>query len=839
MHTKRWLEWYGKSIWKVSRHIEIFRTHENILSVSGGKGNSEGDYQCIASVKNISLSNKQIVDTILASPPRKMKRARITRFDKTTEYMVSARQGQVARLPCIGIPDVIPGPPELCFEKEGTQGCFKEPMDDAFITTSTGMQITNVQPQHSGNYYCVVRNEYTKSTKKSQKPVILLVIVGDQNDNDVDNKENVENELDEDLEYKPELVYPSRPSTFAKPLDYDVVAGQTVLLECVIANAQVHWVRHTMHSQRIISPNEDYRFHLLWGNLEIRHSKLEDSGMYSCHGIPTLNNTNTTMDYVYPIVYYNLIVHRPTKVQMRLTENPFDNSWELFCNASHMKFEIPMVYVNGTNLLDMVPAMGIALETNFFSNPITITLRPNESFSGSVQCISRPAMDEAEIYGVDMDRGTSQNLFISSTKLNERDLIIEGPRNSTVLVGDSVYLVCNTTRVKSRYWRKNGSYVRVYEKGGRASIIGSHTLHIKNVQASDEGWYTCIVTGEGNLENSAKAYLKVILEPEPVINKTEEEMVIPANIVVENFVVWIEKNNSLVFQWHLKGTKSDMSLMTGQRIETQVESDKEKNDNPWTEFKLLGPDVRKISVESFNETKRQRFRLALLFENGPSIISSENHHVTLDTHALKSLALWVRRMSSTDVHIKWKRQAVTESDKAQSYILSYWSTKTAKNVITLPGNTSEITLNDLDPFTSYLFQMRVVTISGSSILSHPFEIANTRVKEKEQSCGLMSCESFISFFSTILFISIILIAGATCFKKRTRKAVPSHAIENSDCKFLDTSFTIYREHRINDSVEKDSHSLATTCLVHDAVDQQLITQDVADFYWSQDCDSEE
>lgn len=28
-------------------------------------------------------------------------------------------QGQIARLPCSGIPDVIPGPPEITFQKEG------------------------------------------------------------------------------------------------------------------------------------------------------------------------------------------------------------------------------------------------------------------------------------------------------------------------------------------------------------------------------------------------------------------------------------------------------------------------------------------------------------------------------------------------------------------------------------------------------------------------------------------------------------------------------------------------------------------------------------------------
>lgn len=33
---------------------------------------------------------------------------------------VTVFQGQIARLPCSGMPDVIPGPPEIWFEKEGS-----------------------------------------------------------------------------------------------------------------------------------------------------------------------------------------------------------------------------------------------------------------------------------------------------------------------------------------------------------------------------------------------------------------------------------------------------------------------------------------------------------------------------------------------------------------------------------------------------------------------------------------------------------------------------------------------------------------------------------------------
>lgn len=84
---------------------------------------AEGEYQCSAIVRRITVAPGQTIDSRLVSAPLKLRRARITKFERyDSAPVVRVRQGQVARLTCHGIPDVIPGPPELWFEKHGHDG---------------------------------------------------------------------------------------------------------------------------------------------------------------------------------------------------------------------------------------------------------------------------------------------------------------------------------------------------------------------------------------------------------------------------------------------------------------------------------------------------------------------------------------------------------------------------------------------------------------------------------------------------------------------------------------------------------------------------------------------
>jgi hypothetical protein len=127
-------------------------------------------------------------------------------------------------------------------------------------------------------------------------------------------------------------------------------------------------------------------------------------------------------------VKYKLIVHAPTCVRLMLAQQVQDKSWQLSCYAHNLRYEIPMVYVNGLPLIDAMEEMGVAPQTNFYTNPINVTLRSDNPLSGSVQCISRPAMEEAEVYGHGLERGRAMNLYVDA-RLNERVEMIVGGGN--------------------------------------------------------------------------------------------------------------------------------------------------------------------------------------------------------------------------------------------------------------------------------------------------------------------------------------------------------------------------------------------------------------------------
>lgn len=488
----------GESLGEVMKKAdkEDYTVDGASLTLMGGKQQLEGDYQCIAEVSGVRLSNRQVVKTTLVSDPIKLRRARITKFDQTTNHYVHVKQGQVARLPCAGLPDVVPGPAEICFVKSDSDsdGCLSDKVDSNYLSTATGMQISVVQPHHAGEYYCVVRNEYTKQTRKSPRYVKLRV-------------DPAENGTSAGQPDPPQLVFPSKENRPDSPITVDVVAGQDIILECVFVDAKVVWIKHGDVTPQISLTDDEARLRQVWGNLRIRQVTQGDSGIYSCHGLSPFDESPSLQEDDHPKVYYSLFVHSPTDVHLEMNQNVRDKSWQLSCLAKNVKYEIPMVYVNGTALIDAISQMGTASSTNFYSNPVNATIRIKSNYSGSVQCISRPAMDEAEIYGPGLERGRSHNLYVVSSPSRDH-LIKQGPVNVTATVGDDVELICLVIqRVNSKYWLKDGSYVPF--GAARTQRVGSNSLKIHKVEKKDEGWYTCVVVGEGSEKSEQQAYLRV------------------------------------------------------------------------------------------------------------------------------------------------------------------------------------------------------------------------------------------------------------------------------------------------------------------------------------------
>lgn len=114
---------------------------------------------------------------------------------------------------------------------------------------------------------------------------------------------------------------------------------------------------------------------------------VSDAGEYECHGVSPLESSYDLMRNDHPKIRYQLIVHAPTNVRLMLAQQVQSRSWQLSCYAHNLRYEIPMVYVNGLALIDAMEEMGVPPQTNFYTNPINVTLQANNPLSGSIQVI--------------------------------------------------------------------------------------------------------------------------------------------------------------------------------------------------------------------------------------------------------------------------------------------------------------------------------------------------------------------------------------------------------------------------------------------------------------------
>ncbi|KAK6761752.1 hypothetical protein RB195_022721 [Necator americanus] len=396
----------------------------------------------------------------------------------------------------------------------------------------------------------------------------------------------------------PQLVFPSKENRPDSPIVVDVVVGQDIILECVFVRAKIVWTKVGKLSSRISLTDDEARLRQIWGNLRIRQAKKKET-------FPINDG--------HPQVYYSLVVHAPTNVHLEVNQNVRDKSWQLSCLAKNVRYEIPMVYVNGTPLIDAISEMGVASTTNFYSNPVNATIKIIGNYSGSVQCISRPAMDEAEVYGVGLERGRSHNMYVVSSPSKDH-LIKQGPVNVTAVVGEDVELICLVMqRVSSKYWLKDGSYVPF--GAARTQRVGSNSLKIYKVEKEDEGWYTCVVVGEGSEKSEQQAYLSVHFHGE------RPELAAPGESHVtrkKDDVVTMEDVQSFVsgshvrIQWSVIGKMEALTSIVGFRIESRNDA----NDS-WTAADNVGSHVRATTITglvpnnrikpSINQNQRKSF----------------------------------------------------------------------------------------------------------------------------------------------------------------------------------------------------------------------------------------
>ncbi|XGW27519.1 hypothetical protein V3C99_007823 [Haemonchus contortus] len=651
------------------------------------------------------------------------------------------------------------------------------------------MQISVVQPHHAGEYYCVVRNEYTKQTRKSPRYVKLRV-------------NPAENETSFGLPAPPQLVFPSKENRPDSPIVVDVVTGQDVILECVFVRAKVIWIKHGDSTPEISLLDDEDRLQQIWGNLRIRQVMQGDSGMYSCHGLSPYDESSSVQEDNHPKVYYSLFVHSPTDVRLDMNQNVRDKSWQLSCLAKNVHYEIPMVHVDGAALIDAISQMGTASSTNFYSNPINATIRIKSNYSGSVQCISRPAMDEAEIYGPGLERGRSHNLYVVNSPSRDH-LIKQGPVNVTATVGDDVELTCLVIqRVNSKYWLKDGSYVPF--GAVRTQRVGSNSLKIHKVEKKDEGWYTCVVVGEGSEKSEQQAYLRVDFHTTTPSLVTTTESHMPRNkddrVTMEDVRGFVTGPHVRI-QWSVIGKMEALSSIAGFKIE--LRSDGNANDS-WIDVDNVDSHVRATTIKDLVPNKRYQFRVKLLKDDKSVVQSNATSWMTVDPPSddiLPSAPLITSAslLSPTSAKLTWVHDAASPNAKARYFILQFNAISSeSSHSRQLPGNDSETVIEDLLKDESYAFSLMAENFAGRSAPSPTISLDTTMDEAKK---GLLAFfyKTFINIQS--VFIIIFLFVLLICCIAFYSIVVPwrKNYLKSVNGKFLDTAYRIFNEQKVHKS----------------------------------------
>uniref|UniRef100_A0A8R1HLC5 Uncharacterized protein n=1 Tax=Caenorhabditis japonica TaxID=281687 RepID=A0A8R1HLC5_CAEJA len=783
-----------------------------ILTIHGTKPQNEGEYQCLAEISRIRLSNRQLITTTLISSPLKIRKTRFTKFDNTfvNHAAITVRENEVARLPCAGMPDVIPSPASICFQRlENEEECLGGKNDTKYFITNTGMQISLVNASDAGFYHCIVKNEYTGQSRKSPKPVLLIIT-----------EANSTEKASQVVVLKPTLVYPAKETTLAKPIEVAVAEGDDVVLECVINMAKIVWIKHNDTTPNVTMDDNTSRFQQIWGNLKIQSVALGDAGIYSCVGLPIVGGDNVIdSNNTRPRIDYNLVVYSPTGVRLSITPQ-FDKRYLLECLATNLRYEIPTAFINGTSIVKNIDSMGIPSNTNFYTNPVRVHLEVKSSFTGSIQCISRPAMVEAEIYGFGLERGKSMNMFVMNTH-NSNELIIQGPNNVTVQIGQTADFPCIVQRVKARSWMKNNRTTSLFTN--RKTIIGSNSLRIKDVIQSDEGMYTCVAQSESGHTSLASAYLTVV-DPnlvitthaptssttEPFLDKKKDLKIDVED--VRGFVTGTEVR----IQWSVLGKMEALTKIAKFLIEAQRFGTTEDN---WIEAETVDSHVRATTIKSLIPDNKYKFRIKMIRDDLSHVLSQPTDWMTVETTTgdvlpVSPKILKVFQYTTDSAKVIFNHTALSENAAAKTFVIVYSEVSSDQNksqVTQVDGSQNEAIITGLLLDSQYTIRAIAENAAGKSLSSGEF-VFNTTHSGMLATVRIFfgSLEPHMTFRNIALCgigVCLTLLVVLVClFVFCNLRSGKGRQKSQANGKFLDTSYRIFNEQKVHKSRMFDNNT---------------------------------
>uniref|UniRef100_A0AC35U5G7 Ig-like domain-containing protein n=1 Tax=Rhabditophanes sp. KR3021 TaxID=114890 RepID=A0AC35U5G7_9BILA len=411
------------------------------------------------------------------------------------------------------MPDIVPGPPEVWFVKDEIENVRygQNSSDTKFIATSDALQIYSLREADAGKYFCVVRNVYTNQIRKSTKPIILNVSSSSPASTYITKQygEYMNTNYRDD-----KMIWPLDHSSKDNPIQVHAVINTTFLIECFLEGAHVRWFRGGNRRLPLYTVQEG-------SNLRFLIVTESHAGIYLCEPTTGYGTNETYFKRTSaPPKYFDVIVHQPSRSTLIIKESIDRNEWTVSCTAEKLLYEVPQMYSEGEDLLELVSNQltPIAPLSTFYKSTIFFSAKKSV-LKGSIQCISRTAMEEAEVYGDNLNIGHSMNYYL--VQKTQEEMFHENFRNITRYEGESFDIICPRP-YKAKYvpyktkYIKNGITLNEENWGDikerlKYTYLGKRLV---NITTNDQGWYGCyIVINDRGKENSHVKQFYVTIYP--------------------------------------------------------------------------------------------------------------------------------------------------------------------------------------------------------------------------------------------------------------------------------------------------------------------------------------
>ncbi|NXE93182.1 HMCN1 protein, partial [Menura novaehollandiae] len=353
-------------------------------------------------------------------------------------------------------------PPDLSWLKNGKP--LSSNSNTFIVPGARTLQIPRAKLSDGGEYTCIARNQAGESQKKS-----FLTV----------------------------LVPPSiKAQGGASVTVLNVRVGAPVTLDCdsnAIPAPVITWYKN----RRLIPASASVELLAGGQTLRIKAAEVSDTGQYVCKAINIAGRDDKN---------FHLNVYVPPSIEgpeQELLSESISNPVTFVCDATGIPPPTLVWLKNGK------PIEGLdSLEVHILSGGSKLQIARSQLLdSGTYTCIASNT------------EGTAQKTYVLAIQVPPSIAGSEMPSEVSVLLGESIQLVCNASGVPTpdMQWLKDGKAVA----GDKVTPDGS-TLNISRALTSDTGKYTCVATSPAGEEDRI-FNLNVYVPPKIANSKDEAE----------------------------------------------------------------------------------------------------------------------------------------------------------------------------------------------------------------------------------------------------------------------------------------------------------------------------